>query len=133
VAPHTLADVESAVRSSWSVETCDPVDVADWSPANPSRGQCGVTALTLHDLLGGELLEAQVLRPDGSRQGYHLWNRLAGGVEIDLTLEQFAATEVVQLPVVIERPAGPPRRCAEQYELLRQRVTAALDRHGEPA
>lgn len=118
------------MRSAWSLETCDPVDVADWSPQNPSRGQCGVTALTLHDLLGGELLEAQVLRPDGSRQGYHLWNRLAGGVEIDLTLEQFAPTEVVQAPVVIDRPQGPPRRCAEQYALLRQRVMATLEQQG---
>jgi hypothetical protein len=45
------------------------VDVDDWSAANPARGQCGTTALTIKDLLGGELLVAEVLRADGSRQG----------------------------------------------------------------
>ncbi len=39
----------------------------------------------LRELIGGELLCAVVLRRDGSRQGMRLWNRLPGGVEIDLT------------------------------------------------
>ena len=92
----TLADVGPAVRAAWCLQTCDDADVADWSPANPARGQCGATALTVHDLLGGELLVAEVRHPDGSRQGYHHWNRLPGGVEVDLTSEQFAPGEVVQ-------------------------------------
>lgn len=110
------------IRSNWSLDTCDPVDVNDWSPENPSRGQCGVTALVLHDLLGGDLLTAEVLRPDGSRQGFHSWNRLAGGIEIDLTREQFASTEVVQLPRIVVRPSGLPSRCHEQYLNLRGAV-----------
>jgi hypothetical protein len=126
VTPLTLADIEAAIRRAWSVETCDPVDVADWSTANPSRGQCGVTALTVHDLLGGDLLEAEVLYPDGSRQGYHYWNRLPGGLDVDLTAEQFSATEVVQPPKVVARQPGPPARYPEQYELFRTRVLQAL-------
>lgn len=70
-----------------SRETCDPVDQDAWSPAKPARGQCGVTALVLQDLLGGELLLAEVRNVDGSRQGVHYWNRLGGGLEIDLTRE----------------------------------------------
>ena len=54
-----------------ALDTCDPVDADDWSEANASRGQCGSTALTIHDLLGGELLIAEVHRTDGSRQGVH--------------------------------------------------------------
>jgi len=121
----TLSDVELAIRSAWSRETCDEVDVDDWSVTNPARGQCGATALTLHDLLGGDLLEAEVLHSDGSRQGYHAWNRLAG-VEIDLTVEQFSSTELVQTPHIVQRPPGPPPRGAEQYQLLRTRVFTAL-------
>lgn len=63
----TRHDLETAVRAAWALDTCDPVDADDWSAANPSRGQCGPTALTIHDLLGGELLLAEVLRTDGSR------------------------------------------------------------------
>jgi len=122
----TLRDIEVAIRSAWSLETCDQVDVADWSPANPSRGQCGVTALTLHELLGGDLLEAEVLFPDGSRQGFHYWNRLPGGIDVDLTAEQFSPDEAIQEPKVVERPPGPPLRGAEQYEIFRTRVRSAL-------
>jgi hypothetical protein len=67
VADVTRQDLEAAIRAAWALDTCDPVDADDWSAANPSRGQCGPTALTIHDVLGGELLIAEVLRTDGSR------------------------------------------------------------------
>jgi hypothetical protein len=102
----------------------------DWSEANPSRGQCGSTALTIHDLLGGELLIADVLRTDGSRQGVHYWNLLPDGSEIDLTREQFASIEVVQKPRIVRRPGGVPKRGAQQYLTMKRRVLATL---GTPA
>jgi hypothetical protein len=125
----TIAEIAPVVRSAWSAETCDPVDLADWSIGNPARGQCGVTALVICDLLGGELLIAEVIRADGSRQGIHYWNRLPDGTEVDLTVEQFAPSEVVQPPVAITRPTGPPARCADQYQRLRERVFSSL---GQP-
>jgi hypothetical protein len=76
VADVVQEELEAAVRAAWALDTCDPVDVADWSAANPSRGQCGSTALVIHDLLGGDLLIADVVRSDGSRQGVHYWNLL---------------------------------------------------------
>ena len=122
----TLDEVTVALRASWCRETCDPGDVADWTPANPARGQCGPTALVLHDLFGGDLLLAEVLLPDGSRQGVHWWNRLPDGREVDLTREQFSSHEVVQQPSVVPRPRGLPRRGRDQYLRLRAAVTAAL-------
>ena len=121
-----LDDLRTALRDAWSRDTCDDVDLPDWTPQNPARGQCGATALVVHDLLGGELLLAEVLRTDGSRQGVHWWNRLPGGRELDLTREQFAPHELVQEPRVVDRPPGAPRRCAEQYLRLRAAVDAAL-------
>jgi hypothetical protein len=134
VADPSLADVATAVRAAWSADTCDDVDRPDWTPADAARGQCGVTALTVHDLLGGDLLLAEVLRDDGSRQGVHWWNRLPGGTEIDLTREQFGPGERVQRPRVVPRPPGPPHRCAEQYARLRDRVhrTLGLDSTDRP-
>jgi len=123
-------DIELAVRAAWALDTCDPVDAGDWSAANPSRGQCGATALTIHDLLGGDLLIAEVIRGDGSRQGVHYWNLLPDGTELDLTRDQFADDEVIQQPRILRRPAGLPNRCAEQYLTLRHRVFSTLGMAG---
>jgi len=132
----SLADIERVIRSAWSQQTCDPVERAEWSTDNPARGQCAVTALVVQDLFGGELLLAEVRNADGSRQGVHYWNRLANGVEVDLTREQFTATEIVQEPAVIARPVDTSRgRLAAQYEALASAVRArstparAVDNH----
>lgn len=122
----TLDAVTAALAASWSAETSDPADREQWTPANPSRGQCGVSALVVHDLLGGELVVAEVLWPDGTQQGHHYWNRLPDGREVDLTRQQFDAGEQVQDGRTVVRPPGPPRRCAEEYALLRERVLRAL-------
>ena len=45
----TLEEIEPVIRGAWSEQTCDPVDLP-WSPANPSRGQCAVTAFVLGGL-----------------------------------------------------------------------------------
>lgn len=124
--PVSLAAAAVAIRSAWCRDTCDEADVDAWSPANPARGQCGVSALTLQDLLGGDLLLAEVLHPDGSQQGWHYWNRLPDDREVDLTREQFAPTEVVQQPRLVVRPLGAPGRSARQYLRLRQAVLDAL-------
>ena len=129
--PLTLEDLEAAIRASWSFETCDPSDADVWTPANPSRGQCAVTALVVHDLLGGQLLEAEVHHADGSPQGYHYWNRLAG-LDVDLTFEQFAGGEVVGAPRLIERLASAPWLAHEQYLVFRDRVRAALGLPADP-
>ena len=121
----SLEAVLPAIRASWSLETCDPTDAAEWTPANPSRGQCAVTALFVHDLFGGQLLEAEVLFGDGSRQGFHYWNRLAGG-DVDLTREQFTSHEFLQEPQVVDRIPESPWRAQEQYVIFRERVFAAL-------
>lgn len=125
-----IAEAAAALRSSWARDTCDEADVAAWTPQRPSRGQCGATALVLHDLYGGELLLAEVWSRDGWLQGYHWWNRLPGGAEVDLTGDQFGPGETVQSPRVVLRPEGPPRRCRAQYERLRGRVRARLARPG---
>ncbi len=125
--PHvTLRALEDAIRESWCIETCDPTDVPVWSTDNPARGQCAATTLVVHDLLGGQTLEAEVHFADGSRQGFHYWNRLPG-CDLDLTRAQFAPDEIIQPPQLIDRNLGAPwPRRIEQYLALRARVYAAL-------
>jgi hypothetical protein len=127
----TLIDVdlelERAIRASWSQRTCDPVDLPDWSAHNPARGQCASTALVIQDHLGGELLLADVLRADGSRQGVHFWNQLPGGQEVDLTREQFIDGETIQTSHVVQRaPDTSVGRLAAQYRALSDLVRTTL-------
>lgn len=122
--PLLLADIEAAIRSSWDADTTTPEHRPRWDPDNPARDQCGVTALVVNDLLGGELIRGEV-RVDGERVDYHWWNGLGLGIEIDLTREQFGPHEVVSGGTVIDRPAEIVR-LREEYETLRGRVLERL-------
>lgn len=122
----TLIEIETAIRSSWSRETADPAQPG-WLPDNPARGQCAVTALVVNDLCGGEVLIAEAWNADGSRQGYHYWNRLAGGLELDLTREQFYEGERVSDATVAPIPQDrTSARLALQYRRLQEKVYSAL-------
>ncbi len=106
------ADVERA----WCAETST---AADWSPDDPAKGQCAVTALVVQDHLGGVLL--RTVNEDES----HYWNRLPDGTELDLTRAQFGAWD----------PGGITERDREyvlsfpdtkrRYELLLERMAMA--------
>ncbi|UQX04610.1 hypothetical protein [Streptomyces sp. RerS4] len=124
--PLLLTDIERALRSSWSAETCTPEFRPHWTPDNPARDQCGVTAMVLNDLLGGELIRGEV-HVNGERVDYHWWNRLNAGIEIDLAREQFRSDEIVTEGIVIPRPpVAQWPRLREEYELLRDRVLEKL-------
>jgi hypothetical protein len=132
--PWTQKDIDEALRASWAADTCSPDDVSrvPWHPGNPAWGHCDITALVVNDILGGDLMVGEVYLDD-EQAGYHWWNRLASGIEIDLTREQFRLGQVVTAARLVERPPGPlPRRWAE-YELLRDRVAARLGSLPAPA
>lgn len=129
----TLAELEQAIRESWSLDTADESN--EWTPENPSCGQCDITALVVHDHLGGELLGADVFL-DGARVEGHMWNRLASGVEVDLTREQFRRGEVVGEPIARPRTAaiadpGHPRY--HRYETYLALADRVRERLGLPA
>ncbi|WP_246868948.1 hypothetical protein [Saccharopolyspora sp. ASAGF58] len=108
-------------------DTCAPEDIPAWHPGNPARGQCGTTALVLNDLFGGDLMRGDVHR--GSEWvDYHWWNRLGGGVELDLTRGQFASNELVGPGggEPVSRPDGKTRLDTE-YETFRKRVLTYLE------
>ena len=131
----TLAQLEAAIRGAWTLDTADESN--DWTPENPSCGQCDVTTLVVHDLLGGDLLSADVFL-DGERVEAHMWNRLSSGVEIDLTREQFVRGEVIGEPRVGRRPAvfdaaHPRYHRYEKYLVLSERVRTTLGLSGSDA
>lgn len=122
--PITLEAIETAFLAAFSEDLCAEDDLPYWSSDNPARGHCAMAALTLNDLLGGDLLLATVDR-DGVQVGYHYWNRLAG-VDVDLTRAQFLPGEVVNAPEVVIRPPGRPTYYAEEYDTFRSRVGESL-------
>lgn len=72
----------NAIRAAWCPDTATPGTI--WNANLPVRGQCAVTALLVHDVIGGEILRADV---DGSG---HYWNAVSWAGEIDLTRAQFS-------------------------------------------
>ena len=66
------------VRAAWGPDTCDPHGLEEWRPDYPARSQCGVTALVVQDILGGDLVLGEVL-VGSAKVGNHYWNRLPDG------------------------------------------------------
>lgn len=121
----TLTQLEQAVRGAWSAETtfAKPEYLAAGT-GSPARGQCGPTALVVQDLLGGELVMAEMVGPDDA--GVHYWNRF-GVVDVDLTREQLLPGELLRAERVVERRQPAPDGPAEAaYRLLRERVLHTL-------
>jgi hypothetical protein len=65
------------------IELCWSADTAStFSPLNPARGQCSVTALVAQDYLGGEILKTDV------SGAWHFYNCIHGARH-DFTASQF--------------------------------------------
>jgi hypothetical protein len=117
----TLAQLEGAIRASWSAETSDLPE--SWTSDNPAYQQCDVTARIVRDYLGGEILVAGVVL-EGQRVDRHAWNQLASGLVVDLTREQFRDGERLEEPAVDD--VVRIDRNPERYELLASRVRSKL-------
>jgi hypothetical protein len=129
-----LQVIDQALRVSWAADTCstDDLDRAGWHPDNPAWGHCDITALIVNDIFGGDLMVGEV-HNGGQRQGYHWWNRLSSGAELDLTREQFQDGQTITAARAVQRPPGPLPKRWQEYLLLRERVTEHLGHLPEPA
>lgn len=59
--------IYEALIRSWSIETS-----SKWTIENPAKGQCGVTALVVQDIYGGEIKKTKV------REAWHFYNFIDG-------------------------------------------------------
>jgi hypothetical protein len=119
----TLAELEAAIRSSWTREISEEPD--KWSEDNPAWGTCAATALVVRDYLGGELVIAGVVA-DGVRIDRHVWNVLPSGLAVDLSRDQFRNGERFEAPEPLTETAVPGTD--ERYELLAASVRERLSR-----
>ncbi|WP_205910274.1 hypothetical protein [Rhizobium sp. FKY42] len=103
----SVDDLAAALVQAWSRETSSL-----WSPENPARGQCGVTALLAQELLGGAIVKTH------TAVGPHFYNCI-DGQRVDLTASQFD-----QLPTYQDLPSSREEAesdcTAEQLSALRR-------------
>jgi hypothetical protein len=117
-----------AIRASWTIETSSDPD--DWTPDNPSRGQCDASSFVFWEKFRGDLVLAEVFR-DGVRTEHHYWNRI-DGMDIDLTAEQFTHDEeIVEKSVLsnqfLRANAGDMHQeLRDRIDMLRTAVDARL-------
>ena len=122
-----LSDIEAAVRASWGSDTSFATEeYMALGKEKPSRGQCGTTALVIQELLGGDLMIADV-EHEGGVSGAHYWNITSGGIELDLTRDQFTSTETLVNPRRVTAQRNASTAGEQPFQLLKKRVDAALD------
>lgn len=93
---HDSFSVLGAHRVGWVDYTGSGIETM-WHPDNAAYGQCGSTALIDQDLLGGDLLIADVSGGIEENE-VRYWDRFPGGLEIDLTREQFRSHRIIGSP-----------------------------------
>jgi hypothetical protein len=106
-----FVDLYARLRRSWSVDTG-----RHWHSDNPAAGQCGVTALVVHDELGGRIVKTEV------NGAWHFYNVIDNG-RVDFTMSQFD-TPIAYDDIPSDRAEALNDTSAEQYQLLRRRVLA---------
>jgi hypothetical protein len=88
----TLIQLEQIIREEWCAETAWKPSA--WESSKPAAGQCFSTSYVIQQLLGGEIVHAEVY-PYHTPKQRHAWNRLPSGFELDLTREQFPEGQVL--------------------------------------
>lgn len=119
--PPTLAELATAIRSSWSAETAHSPSA--WSVDRPSAGQCWTSAFVIRHYFGGEIVLAEVL-PHMDPVQRHAWNRFSDGSEFDLTRDQFPPDQAFRecaIPEAVVRSVSGP-----QAERLLRRVQSLI-------
>ena len=118
----TPRDYYDLLRTVWSADTCTPRMRPDWSPDNPTLGQCSVTAFLMQDFFGGRVFGIPL--GDGN---VHCFNSV-GDCIFDLTSEQFgnAALCYENCPEQFREIHFAKEEKKRRYELLKERLLAKI-------
>ncbi|MFC0214144.1 kinase [Paenibacillus chartarius] len=104
-----IAQLLSVLFKSWSLASS-----SKWTAENPAKGQCGVTALVVNDLWGGEIVKTTVA------DDWHYYNNI-NGKRYDLTASQFSGG-IQYLDIASNREEAFNDTNEAQYSYLKQRV-----------
>ena len=106
-------DITDALFKSWSLESS-----SKWSKNNPAMGQCGVTALVVNDILGGEIKKTKL------PSGWHFYN-IINGKRCDFTDSQFTE-DILYMDIPSNREEAYKDTNEKQYNLLKYNVLLNL-------
>ncbi|MBT2640461.1 MULTISPECIES: hypothetical protein [unclassified Bacillus (in: firmicutes)] len=109
------ADMQEALLNSWSINSS-----SKWTKDNPAKGQCGVTALVVNDLLGGQIRKTLL------SGGWHYYNEI-NDEYYDFTDSQFNE-DIKYMDIPSNRDEAFLDTNQEQYEFLKQSVMDHLNR-----
>ncbi|MFP7254671.1 hypothetical protein SFC02_10240 [Terribacillus goriensis] len=110
---YKFEEIMEVLIKSWSLESS-----SKWSEDNPAKGQCGVTALVINDLLGGEIKKTKLL------DGWHFYN-IINGKRNDFTDSQFTE-EILYMNIPSSREEALKDTNEKQYNHLKQNVLLNL-------
>ncbi|HDV8359540.1 hypothetical protein FC695_06610 [Bacillus cereus] len=105
--------IYGALIKSWSIETS-----SKWKIENPAKGQCGVTALVVQDICGGEIKKTKI------GEVWHFYNCI-GGERFDFTEDQFNE-KPNYLDVESNREEAFADTNEKQYSILKGKITKEL-------
>ena len=103
----TKTKLYNIFKKCWSIESS-----TRWEETSPSKGQCSVTALVIHDCFGGTILKTRV---DGA---WHFYNKINDQI-LDLTSDQFkSAIDYQDIESSVDEAFTDCSK--EQYEYLKK-------------
>lgn len=91
MATPTFLQLTQALETSWA--SSPAFDASEWSPENPARGQCVLTALVVQHFLGGDLQKLTTAF-EGILET-HYRNIMPDGSVVDLTRQQYPRTQAL--------------------------------------
>jgi len=104
-----IEHMQEALLSSWSINTS-----SKWTKDNPAKGQCGVTALVVNDVLGGQIRKTLL------SEGWHFYNEINGEC-YDFTASQFNE-DIGYMDIQSSREEAFLDTNQKQYDVLKQSV-----------
>ncbi|MDJ1477363.1 hypothetical protein QBX67_19520 [Bacillus sp. LS15-K4] len=105
--------IYEALIRSWSIETS-----SKWTSGNPAKGQCGVTALIVQDIYGGEIKKTK------TGDMWHLYNFI-DGQRFDFTETQFNK-KLNYMDVESNRKEAFADTNEKQYDILKEKIMKEL-------
>ena len=112
---YTNKEILDVLLNSWSLESS-----SKWSKDNPAKGQCGVTALVVNDIMGGEIKKTKL------PSGWHFYN-VMNGKRCDFTDSQFTE-DIIYMDIHSNREEAFKDTNEKQYNYLKSTVLLNINR-----
>ena len=111
----TPRDLYDELLSLWCADTCAPRMRGEWTPENPTFGQCSITAFLCQDIFGGRVYGVPL--KDGS---VHCFN-VVDGQKFDITSRQFGDARLIydDCPEQLREIHFAKQEKRERYEKLK--------------